>query len=284
MIDPTTIDFVIYHKNCADGFGAAYAAWKVLGNTAEYFAASHGAPPPNVEDKIVAILDFSYDNPTTKQMIRDAQDLIVIDHHASAVVELSDIPNKILDMSRSGAKMAWDFFHPDTPAPALIKYIQDRDLWQWRLSNSQEFCAALDMVPFNFQSYSRIENDDVIKEMIITGGHILASNAAIVRRIIKNAGRRIFHGYRAMVVNSSWGMSEIGSELAKECDVAVIWYYNQKRDFYKFSLRTRRDDVDVSILAGKYGGGGHTKAAGFAIDGSDELDIQELFKPRRELC
>jgi bifunctional oligoribonuclease and PAP phosphatase NrnA len=35
----------------------------------------------------------------------------------------------------------------------------------------------------------------------------------------------------------------------------------------KGSLRTLRDDVDVSAMAGKFSGGGHKKAAGFALDG-----------------
>lgn len=36
----------------------------------------------------------------------------------------------------------------------------------------------------------------------------------------------------------------------------------------KGSLRTTRDDVDVSALAREYGGGGHKKAAGFTVKGS----------------
>ncbi len=35
----------------------------------------------------------------------------------------------------------------------------------------------------------------------------------------------------------------------------------------KGSFRTRRDDVDLSELAGKFGGGGHKKAAGFTMPG-----------------
>ena len=35
----------------------------------------------------------------------------------------------------------------------------------------------------------------------------------------------------------------------------------------KGSLRTLRDDVDVSAMAGKFSGGGHRKAAGFALPG-----------------
>lgn len=27
MIEPSTVDLVIYHAGCTDGFGAAYAAW-----------------------------------------------------------------------------------------------------------------------------------------------------------------------------------------------------------------------------------------------------------------
>ena len=48
MIEPSSIDLLIYHKDCTDGFGAAYAAWKLLGNRAEYHASKHGNPPPDV--------------------------------------------------------------------------------------------------------------------------------------------------------------------------------------------------------------------------------------------
>jgi phosphoesterase RecJ-like protein len=40
----------------------------------------------------------------------------------------------------------------------------------------------------------------------------------------------------------------------------------------KGSLRTTRDDVDVSLIAQKMGGGGHKKAAGFSASGT----IQEV--------
>jgi len=43
----------------------------------------------------------------------------------------------------------------------------------------------------------------------------------------------------------------------------------------KGSLRTTEDDVDVALIAQKMGGGGHKKAAGFAVEGTIEgvLDI-----------
>ena len=98
-MDPNSVNVVIYHADCTDGFGAAYSAWKQLGNRAEYYACKHGTPPPNVVGKNVVILDFSYGNQITKNMIEDANNLLVIDHHKSAMVELHDISNTHFDCS-----------------------------------------------------------------------------------------------------------------------------------------------------------------------------------------
>ena len=128
IVEPSSVDFVIYHANCTDGFGAAFSAWKLLGNKAEYYAAKHGDPPPDVTGKSVAILDFSYNNATTKQMIKDAKDLIILDHHKSAVIELHDITCAEFDMNHSGAVLAWNFFHPGKESPKFIRYIEDLSL------------------------------------------------------------------------------------------------------------------------------------------------------------
>tara|TARA_R100000808_G_C2155291_1_gene167374 strand:- start:14187 stop:15035 length:849 start_codon:yes stop_codon:yes gene_type:complete len=280
VIDPTLIDYVIYHKNCADGFGAAWAAWKLIGNQAEYVPASYGAPSPDVTGKNVAILDFSYDKETIKYMTNCAETLVVIDHHISAKRELANLPNAIFDMNYSGAQLAWDFFHPNKPTPVLIEYIQDRDLWKWKMPHSKAFCAALDTVPMKFEEYDKMLDPTRIDTMINEGASILANNDAIIGKILKNAYHCKFEGYDAMVINSPWWMSEMGSRMAQECAIAIIWYYNHKRDFYKFSLRTRRDDIDVSVIAGKFGGGGHAKAAGFAIEGDDMTEMQFMFKKR----
>ena len=42
----------------------------------------------------------------------------------------------------------------------------------------------------------------------------------------------------------------------------------------KGSLRTLRDDVDVSVMAAKFSGGGHKKAAGFALPGKLQPEIR----------
>ena len=41
----------------------------------------------------------------------------------------------------------------------------------------------------------------------------------------------------------------------------------------KGSFRTQREDIDLSALAGMFGGGGHRKAAGFTIPGKIEREV-----------
>ena len=279
MIEPTSVNCVIYHADCTDGFGAAYSAWKQLGNRAEYHACKHGGLPPDVKNKSVVILDFSFDNETTKKMIVDAADLIVIDHHKSAMVELHDITNTHFDMGKSGAMLSWDFFHPGKEPPKFIEYIQDRDLWKWELPYSKEFSAAFDMVPFEFEEFEKFEDDSVFDDAVKRGSYILAYSKTVVKKVCDKASARKLDGMDVMVVNSSHWMSEIGARLAPDCDFAMIWYYDHQDQKIKVSLRSFHDKIDVSEIAKKYGsGGGHRKAAGFQLPGDAIVD--DLFDKR----
>ena len=49
----------------------------------------------------------------------------------------------------------------------------------------------------------------------------------------------------------------------------------------KGSFRTTNDDVDVSALAKKMGGGGHKKAAGFTTDGTIENVVDRIIDMSR---
>ncbi len=265
MLEPSSINLVIYHANCNDGFGAAYAAWKLLGNRCEYIACNHGDTPPDVTGKRVAILDFSFNNATTKELIKTADALIVIDHHKSAVVELHDISNTIFDMTKSGAMLAWEFFHPGKESPKFIQYIQDRDLWHWELPYSKEFSAAFDMVPWSFDEYEKFEDDSVFDDAVKRGSYILAYSKTVIKKVCDKASKRKLGDFDVLVVNSSHWMSEIGSNLAKDCDFAMIWYYDHYEKNYRCSLRAFHDIIDVSEISKKFGGGGHRKAAGFVL-------------------
>ena len=275
MLEPSSVDLIIYHANCTDGFGAAYAAWKLLGDRAEYHAAKYGEEPPDVTGRNVVILDFSYDNATTKALMKKAKNFLIIDHHKSAMVELHDVSCARFDMNHSGAMLSWNFFHPGKEAPRMIKHIEDRDLWKWEIPYSKEFAAAFDMVPFDFEEFDKYLDDSAVDSAQERGAYILAYSKTVISKISKNAHPRKLGGKDVLVVNSPHWMSEIGAALSPKCDFAVIWYYDHESRQVRVSLRAHHDDSDVSEVAKKYGGGGHRKAAGFALPA--DVSIETIF-------
>jgi phosphoesterase RecJ-like protein len=60
---------------------------------------------------------------------------------------------------------------------------------------------------------------------------------------------------------------DIVSFLLTLSGVRVALFLHEKDDQVKGSLRTNSDKIDVSKIAKKWGGGGHKKAAGFALIG-----------------
>lgn len=275
MLEPSNVNLVIYHAGCTDGFGAAYAAWKLLGDRADYHAAKHSEPPPEVTGKNVVVLDFSYDNATTKRLMKEAKNFLVIDHHKTAMVELHDVSCTRFDMNHSGAMLAWKFFHPGREAPRLIKFIEDRDLWKWEIPYSKEFSAAFDMVPFDFEEFDKYLDDSAVDNAQERGAYILAYSKTVISKIAKQAVPRKMDGKDILVVNSSHWMSEIGAALSPKCDFAVIWYYDHETRQVKVSLRAHHEDADVSEIAKRYGGGGHRKAAGFNLP--TNVNIETVF-------
>lgn len=103
--------------------------------------------------------------------------------------------------------------------------------------------------------------------MVEQGRVILNFVDIMVSRTCQRAVPRKFCGYNAMVVNCSNWVSEIGNALSsrEDCQLAVIWSFDHKTNSCNVSLRSSSDSVDVSVVAKKYGGGGHPKASGGSL-------------------
>lgn len=276
--DGKNIDFVIYHKNCPDGFGSALAAYLVLGDTASYYAASHNSSPPDVTDKVVVICDFSYDQQTLEIMIKKSKGLLVIDHHISAQKKLKNIPNKhkIFDMSHSGAYLTWKYFHPDVEVPKMIQYIEDRDIWKFELPETKFFSASFKNVPFEFDEYMKYLDEGNLSELIKEGKIIHDADQDNISKIVKYAScrlTRLRNGeyYNIAYLNSSYYQSDLGNVLIDtvlpQADFAAIYSHNYRSNNTHFSLRSSNEKTDVEEIATMYGGGGHRNASGLSIRG-----------------
>ncbi len=276
------VNLVISHGNCPDGTAAAMAAKLYLRNRAEYFFANHGDEHiPNVDNKNVLFLDFAYPLDIMNEVVDEAKSVLVLDHHEKTRDKLEgQLKNceMLFDMNKSGAMLSWEFFFPNTEAPDLIKYVQDRDLYKWKLEDSFPYLLSLDCFPNTISSYMEALKTDS-KHMISKGEIIKEYFNAVVETYVEKAKIGLLTTNKGdelcFVLNNCMKefTSEIGNILARRDRkiFALIWYFDSGK--YFFSLRS--EVMDVGEIASRFpGGGGHRLASGFQYVG----DIRNIIR------
>ena len=249
---------VLYHADCVDGFGAAWALWKKYPD-ARYLPVEHGlSPPSGLDNDHVVLVDFSYPREVVERLAGSTASFRILDHHVTAQAALAGLPYAYFDMKKSGAVLAWEWAHPE-PVPWLLQYIQDKDLWEWRLPKSREINAALASYPFDFQVWDGLSQDT----LEIEGRAILRQEDVLITKIVKESVLVDFEGETVPAVYSPVMTSQIGERLCRGYPFCIIWHQRDGRRY--FSLRSKPGTVDVSAIATRHGGGGHVNAAGFSV-------------------
>jgi len=261
---------VLYHKNCLDGLGAAYAVWMFYGNLAEYIPVTYNEDPPDVTGADVIIVDFSYKRDVLLAMKEKAHSLLVLDHHKTAKEDLEGLPFAHFDMEMSGAVMAWKHFHR-TPVPYILELIQDRDLWTFKHPETRHLTAALyAKYDEGISLIRRVADADSHGLRVLIDQGIMLNNIfdKEVKQYVEDPLEITLHGYKGLVVNAPGRYaSEVGHHLADISGTfGGIFYLINKNKTWAFSLRSVKGGaVDVSAIAGSFGGGGHFNAAGCSL-------------------
>lgn len=259
---------VLYHAECPDGFGAAWAAWKKFGSKAIYIPVYHQAPPPKeILGKDVYTLDFSYPADGVKKLLatKTVRSLTIVDHHVSNKETMRFASDSFFGLNHSGSVLSWMYFHPKKPVPELLRHIEDMDLWRFRLPFTHELDEALQLYDFDFLVWNKLASDfekkKTRRKYLEEGKVLLRNRAKNIEKLVSFAEKVEFQGYKCFAVNSSFYVSFIGHALVKKLPpIAVIWSRRSGR--IMISLRSD-GKVDVSKLAQRFGGGGHKAAAGF---------------------
>lgn len=266
MSHNTVMMMCIYHSNCVDGFGAAWAVHKAIPD-AEFSPGTYQESPPDVSGKDVVMVDFSYKRPVLLEMASKARSILVLDHHKSAAEDLIDLPSNVVaefDMFRSGARMAWDHFFPDAPPPSLIEHIEDRDLWRFELPGTREIQANLFSYPYDFDVWDALMAMDVEK-LRTDGAAIERKHHKDVAELVKVTKRRmVIGGFDVPVANLPRMFSSDAGHLMAQGEHFAACYWDVP-DGRVFSLRSTDGGQDVAEIAKIYGGGGHKAAAGFKV-------------------
>ena len=297
----------IYHGNCADGFGAAWAVRKALGSEVEFHAGVHQNAPPTIQPgQLVVFVDFSYKRDVMLKFLEQRpQAVLVLDHHKTAVEDLKAdgcyiidmgayqgdldwdrfLDNvamdgieggpriyTVFDMERSGAGIAWDFFHEAT-RPALIDHIEDRDLWRFKLNRTREIQAAVFSYPYDFGVWDGLMGAPVNRladdgEAIERKHHKdIAELVNVVTRPMKIGGYVVPMANLPYTLTSDAGhlLCGYGRDTGVDGFHPFAGCYWDTPEGRVFSLRSRDDGLDVGEVAKQYGGGGHAHASGFRM-------------------
>lgn len=288
-------DLCIYHGNCDDGFGAAWAIWKRWGNEVAYVPATYGKPLPDVAGKNVLFVDFSAPYDVLSEMSWKARSLVVIDHHKTAQADLSrlhafdgtggdqaslqeafflckthNMPDIVawFDMNQSGAVMAWEFAHGiprNDPPPTMLSLIQDRDLWRFAYGDrTKQFSAALRTYPMTFEAWDKIAADP--ERLVEEGAGILRAHNANIAKFVAEVYDDKIGGHSVPVVNVPYHYASDTAhallQLYPAAPFAACWF-KRGDGMIQYSLRSEDQRLDVSEIAKAMGGGGHRNAAGF---------------------
>ena len=284
---------VIFHNADADGFASCAIAMK-------YFEKCHHINPyfigMNYSDKLnyeklsivgrdaILMCDFSLPVEEMLKLKEHYGDKFIwIDHHVTAIQD--SIDNHYSDIKgirmneKAACELTWDFLFPYQKLPRSVSYMAKHDIWDHTDIKTVYYAFGLknfDVYPINNLGFWNKTLSDMNTDKIIEVGKIIYEyEARQAKTICRGAGVGLinFEGYRAVIVNRSNINSMFFDDVDDtKFDVMMIFSYKPMKKNWVFSIFTKKEDIDVSELAKKYGGGGHRAAAGFVVNDFSMLE------------
>jgi uncharacterized protein len=205
----------------------------------------------------------------------------LIDHHKSAL-PLNRYPWAAVTIAYEDGRLAsatslfYDYvvqqrwLQPTDKLTEFVEMIRQYDTWEWEANDNAQAKQLNDL--FFLWSIDEFE-DKMLERVQEPGGfsfsgfeqQLLELEEEKIERYVRRKKRELVQTFIedrcAGIVHAELYHSELSSELGKQnphLDYIAIVNMGGR----KVSLRTIHDTVDVSEIAGQYGGGGHAKASG----------------------
>ncbi|XP_020221631.2 uncharacterized protein LOC109804248 isoform X2 [Cajanus cajan] len=247
---------ILYHYPCPDGAFAALAAhlyFKATSLFSPLFFPNTVFKPLSAEDlplneiDDLYLLDFVGPDGFVQEISTKVPRVIVLDHHKSALERLGNEASlgenvvKVIDMERSGATIAFDYFKDKLLSPdavvkhpsvldefdrvrQLFQYIEDGDLWRWRLQNSKAFSSGLKDLNIEFDARKNaslfdqllsLDLDTIISKGILSLSHKQKLIDDCLSKSYEIAlGNGVFG--HCLAVNADITLSQLRSELGHQ--------------------------------------------------------------------
>jgi oligoribonuclease NrnB/cAMP/cGMP phosphodiesterase (DHH superfamily) len=281
---------VFYHNNDLDGLCSGAIARMYLEGEKEKFAMHPiDYPDPFPGDRIKArdtvyMLDYSIKIEGIR-VLNEKTKLIIIDHHKTLLDNLNADPvlkkiKGLRETSKAGCELCWEYFFPKKHLPKMVKLLGRYDVWDHTNEKTWNeeifpFQNGIKLLKLNPCKNSQYKNwQDAFK-----GGNCFVKNIIKKGKIIleyqkeqneffmtKYAFDDTFDQYRALCINHPLGNSQVFISQWNEKEYDLMFRYCFMGNNYIVSLYTTKKDLDLGLVAKKYGGGGHPQAAGFECE------------------
>lgn len=219
------------------------------------------------KDETIYIVDFSFKPEIMEKVLKITSDIVWIDHHKTAFEYTYSKELKGLRYEEySGCELTWKYFSPDESIPRFVKLIGDRDKWAWKFGDETALfnegmklrnCEPMSDIwkeLFDVEMVRRIQEDGII---------CLKYRGNLCRDYTKSFGFELdFEGYKCFATGIYMFGSELFGERMDKYDICLAFEYSGS----KWTIGLYSKNIDVSVIAKRFGGGGHTGAAGFVSD------------------
>lgn len=302
----------LYTHNDLDGLGCGILAKIAFGEKVEVYYNSVARLNTQVErffeiikqkgnqNANLWITDLTVNEANSKkidQFILDGGNAQFIDHHKTALHLNQYDWAKVLVQYEDGrftsaTSLFYDYLleknyiQSTKSVDEFVELIRQYDTWEWEKNNLlkakrlNDLFSLISLDEFESKMIERLKNQDEF-EFNEFEQQILNMEEEKINRYIRKKNRELvqaFIGEHCVgIVHAESYHSELGNELGKEnshLDYIVILNMGGK----KVSFRTIHDHIDVSEVAGKFGGGGHAKASGCSMnEEAYKIFVHEVF-------
>lgn len=241
-----------------------------------------------LEDYHLFITDLSINEENTKRVegfYKNGGKVNFIDHHKTALnfndyswgkVQVEYEDGRLTSATSLLYEHLLDhqWIQPSKAIDEFVELVRQYDTWEWERNDNvkakqlNDLLFMLSIEEFEEKMTKRLLTKPTRFEFDDFEQKLLHMEEEKIERYVRRKKREIVQtfidGYCAGVVHAESYHSELGNELGKEyphLDYIAILNVGGK----KVSFRTIHDHVDVSAIAGNFGGGGHAKASGCSM-------------------
>jgi len=219
------------------------------------------------QDDLAYMVDFSLPS-EDMATLNSRCNLVWIDHHISAIKDSGSLGIAGLQIDgKAGCELTWEFLFPDQPMPEAVRLLGRYDVWDHTDPDTLIFqigCKMYDLEPASGLWFKLFANDKDSLAQILMEGELLNRYQALQNTDMckSNSFEVRFEGLNCIAMNGGLGLQIFDSVWCDKYDMMITFSTNGEQ--WRVSLyQTGRENVDCSVIAKKYGGGGHKGAAGF---------------------